>query len=184
MGKQSFSTQSGGETPVDKAETITLFGEKAGRYSINQRRKAGVAFVSEERLGHGAAPAMSLTDNIVLTRATSDEAMHRNGQINRRLAQDIREKVCADFDVRRSSDNPPAGSLSGGNLQKFIMGREIGSNPSLLIINQPTWGVDAGAAQNIRQTLIDCAGKRHGGTGHLPGSRRDFRDRRRYCGAV
>ena len=61
------------------------------------------------------------------------------------------------MDVRKSSENPIAAALSGGNLQKFIMGRELDRQPSVIIVNQPTWGVDAGAAQRIRQALIDLA---------------------------
>jgi simple sugar transport system ATP-binding protein len=61
------------------------------------------------------------------------------------------------MDVRKSGDDPLAGSLSGGNLQKFIVGRELDRQPSVLVVNQPTWGVDAGAASRIRQALIDLA---------------------------
>ena len=61
------------------------------------------------------------------------------------------------MDVRKSGENPPAGSLSGGNLQTFIVGRELDRQPAVLVVNQPTWGVDAGAASRIRQSLVDLA---------------------------
>ena len=61
------------------------------------------------------------------------------------------------MDVRKSGDDPAAGSLSGGNLQKFIVGRELDRQPAVLVVNQPTWGVDAGAASRIRQALVDLA---------------------------
>jgi simple sugar transport system ATP-binding protein len=61
--------------------------------------------------------------------------------------------------VRKGKADPPAGTLSGGNLQKFVMGREILREPGVLIVNQPTWGVDAGAAATIRQALIDLASR-------------------------
>ncbi|MND62706.1 Galactose/methyl galactoside import ATP-binding protein MglA [compost metagenome] len=61
------------------------------------------------------------------------------------------------MDVRKSGEDPAAGSLSGGNLQKFIVGRELDRQPSVLVVNQPTWGVDAGAASRIRQALVDLA---------------------------
>ena len=61
------------------------------------------------------------------------------------------------MDVRKSGDDPAAGSLSGGNLQKFIVGRELDRQPAFLVVNQPTWGVDAGAASRIRQALVDLA---------------------------
>jgi ABC-type uncharacterized transport system ATPase subunit len=59
------------------------------------------------------------------------------------------------MDVRKSAEDPEASALSGGNLQKFIIGRELDRSPSVLVVNQPTWGVDAGAAARIRQALID-----------------------------
>ncbi len=61
------------------------------------------------------------------------------------------------MDVRKSGADPLAGSLSGGNLQKFIVGRELDRQPTVLVVNQPTWGVDAGAASRIRQALVDLA---------------------------
>jgi simple sugar transport system ATP-binding protein len=67
------------------------------------------------------------------------------------------KRVCEIMDVRKASENPVASALSGGNLQKFIMGRELDRQPLVMVVNQPTWGVDAGAAQRIRQALIDLA---------------------------
>ena len=61
------------------------------------------------------------------------------------------------FDVRKAGPDPAAGTLSGGNLQKYLMGREILAEPGILVVNQPTWGVDALAAAHIRQALLDLA---------------------------
>ena len=61
------------------------------------------------------------------------------------------------MDVRKSAPDPEAAALSGGNLQKFIVGRELDRKPSVMVVNQPTWGVDAGAAAHIRQALIELA---------------------------
>jgi len=68
-------------------------------------------------------------------------------------------RVREEFDVRAGSENPVAGSLSGGNLQKFVVGREMLREPGVLVVSQPTWGVDAGAASVIRRALIDLAGR-------------------------
>jgi simple sugar transport system ATP-binding protein len=67
------------------------------------------------------------------------------------------DRATETFDVRKAKRDPEAASLSGGNLQKFIVGREILRNPAVLVVNQPTWGVDAGAAAVIRQALLDLA---------------------------
>ena len=79
------------------------------------------------------------------------------GLINRSAAQDVNTKVTEFFDVRKGTPDPEARALSGGNLQKFVVGREVALEPRILVVNQPTWGVDAGAAALIRQTLIDLA---------------------------
>ena len=81
----------------------------------------------------------------------------RKGFVDRGRAQSIGERVAVDFDVRKGQRDPEARSLSGGNLQKFVVGREILRKPALLVVSQPTWGVDAGASATIRQALIDLA---------------------------
>ena len=83
--------------------------------------------------------------------------MTRSGFIDRAAAQEINNRITQKFDVRKGKPDPEARSLSGGNLQKFVVGRELDREPQVMIINQPTWGVDAGAAALIRQALIDLA---------------------------
>ena len=112
-----------------------------------------MTFVPEERLGRGAVPSMSLADNSLLT-------AHRLGLVRFGLVLPSRvaafaEQCVRDFDVRCAGVQAEAGSLSGGNLQKFIVGREVMQRPHVLIAAQPTWGVDVGAAAAIRQALID-----------------------------
>ena len=128
-----------------------------GAQDISARRRLGAAFVPEERLGHSALPSLVLSDNVLLTRHASDAGMVRVGFIDRPRTREVGERVVRDFDVRTGHPNPQASALSGGNLQKFVLGRELDRNPRIVVINQPTWGVDAGAAALIRQALIDMA---------------------------
>ena len=79
------------------------------------------------------------------------------GLIKRLVARKYTDEVIEAFDVRTTGARSSAASLSGGNLQKFIMGREILQNPEVLVVAQPTWGVDAGAAASIHQALVDLA---------------------------
>src|SRR5947209_14784243 len=136
--------------------TVVIDGQAAGHLSITKRRKLGAAFVPEERLGHGTAPRMKLSENALLT-GHAASGMVAHGFIN--TAATLRAVDCAteSFDVRKAKRDPEAASLSGGNLQKFIVGREILRNPAVLVVSQPTWGVDAGAAAVIRQALLDLA---------------------------
>jgi simple sugar transport system ATP-binding protein len=99
---------------------------------------------------------MSLSDNLVLSRHGTDR-LDRYGMVNFRWARRLSDEVVSKFDVRISGKNPLASSLSGGNLQKFVVGREILARPGVLVVDQPTWGVDAGAAVAIRQALINLA---------------------------
>ncbi|MYG42827.1 MAG: hypothetical protein F4203_06770 [Rhodobacteraceae bacterium] len=122
----------------------------------NERRKRGLLFAPEQRVGHSAAGEMSLTENAYLT-AADRKALSQAGIINWSRAAEFSRTIINQFDVRTPGTDNFAQSLSGGNLQKFVIGREILQNPELLIVNQPTWGVDAAAAASIRQKLIDLA---------------------------
>jgi general nucleoside transport system ATP-binding protein len=140
-----------GET-LTNTDAIKIDGIACGSEGITKRRGRGAAFVPEERLGHGAVPGFTLADNTVLTRFNDAELI-----IDNSIYLALSEKIIKSYDVRMSKPNPEAKSLSGGNLQKFVVGRELERNPTVLVINQPTWGVDAGAAAAIRQALIDLA---------------------------
>jgi general nucleoside transport system ATP-binding protein len=146
-----------GERSANSRDAIRIAGEPCGRLDVTGRRRLGAAFVPEERLGHGAAPALTLSDNILLTRYGTDADLVRGGFLNRGAASAINDRITDTFDVRKGKPDPEARALSGGNLQKFVVGRELDRNPKLLVINQPTWGVDAGATAVIRQALINLA---------------------------
>ncbi|MCZ2090576.1 MAG: ABC transporter ATP-binding protein [Burkholderiales bacterium] len=140
-----------GEDRRAPAASILIADQAAGRLSPSRRRALGLHFVPEERLGRGAVPDMSLAHNLLLTRreAVGPLGWLRTGTL-RAQAQAIIER----FRVKAAGPQAPARSLSGGNLQKFIMGREIDARPRLLIVSQPTWGVDVGAAAQIRGELL------------------------------
>tara|TARA_R110002049_G_scaffold29972_1_gene101876 strand:- start:48151 stop:49668 length:1518 start_codon:yes stop_codon:yes gene_type:complete len=120
------------------------------------RRAMGILTAPEERLGHAAVPDMSLTENAMLTGAAR-EGLDRGGMLDWRAARVFAQKIIETFDVRTPGPGNAARSLSGGNLQKFVIGREVLQRPDLLVVNQPTWGVDASAAAAIRQALLDLA---------------------------
>ncbi len=142
-----------------RSTNITLEGKAVGKLNPNNRRvNFGLASVPEKRLGHGATPDMSLVDNAFLT-AYQHLKLLKNGLIDYTKTRQFAEKIIADYGVKTPSSDVPAGSLSGGNLQKFIVGRELSQNPDILVIAQPTWGVDAGAAQTIRQAIRELAAK-------------------------
>ena len=149
-----------GERGLASSSMLLIDGRPMGHDGVNVRRKAGAAFVPEERLGHGAVPGFTLSQNVILTRHASDESLVKSGLVKADGAQDVSARVIKSYDVRKGKPDPEARALSGGNLQKFVMGRELDRKPGVLVVNQPTWGVDAGASATIRQALVDLA--RHG----------------------
>lgn len=156
-GQSEFFDALSGERTASNPAMISIEGMSAGATGVTERRQMGAAFVPEERLGHGAVPEFSLSENLILTRYASDPELRNGMMLDRGSAGSISARVCEACDVRKAGADPEARSLSGGNLQKFVVGRELDRQPRLMVINQPTWGVDAGAAALIRQALIDLA---------------------------
>jgi simple sugar transport system ATP-binding protein len=137
-------------------EALRLKGQPIGRLGPEQRRALGLLSAPEERLGHAAAPDMTLTENALLS-GRGREGLDRHGFIRWGAARAFAKRIIERFDVRTPGTEVAARALSGGNLQKFVIGREILQRPEVLVVNQPTWGVDASAAAAIRQALLDLA---------------------------
>ncbi len=160
-GQQELLKAISGERPLRRSATgagrIRLGTLDVGEFDAARRRQLGLGFVPEERLGRGAAPELSLADNALLTGylPAANTGMVRNGLIQRGAVRDFARKVIARFNVKCGGEQSAASSLSGGNLQKFIVGREIALAPRVMVFAQPTWGVDVGAAMLIRQAIID-----------------------------
>jgi ABC-type uncharacterized transport system ATPase subunit len=130
--------------------SIRLDGAPIGALGPRQRRALGLRYVPEERIGHGAVPELSLAENALLT----VDQLQRHGFVRPGAALAYADQVVRHFDVRCPGATARAGSLSGGNLQKYLVGRELLAEPKVLLVNQPTWGVDVGAAAAIRNALI------------------------------
>ncbi|PND37690.1 ABC transporter [Paucibacter aquatile] len=150
-GQQELLAALSGEDPRAPRGSVQLFGSDIARASPRRRRRMGLHFVPEERLGRGAVPELSLAQNTLLTRT---EAVTRWGWLRQAQVQRLAQHLISRYQVRAGGAGAAARSLSGGNLQKFIVGREIDAAPKVLLIAQPTWGVDVGAAAQIRAELL------------------------------
>lgn len=157
-GQDELFAALSGERPSPAADSVVIDGRPAGLLPITRRRQLGAAFVPEQRLGHATAPRLRLSDNVLLTGHAAG-GLVKHGFISRAALLGTVDKIAAVFDVRKAKRDPEASGLSGGNLQKFVVGREILRDPGVLVVAQPTWGIDAGAAVTIRQALIDLAGR-------------------------
>ena len=150
-GQQELLAALSGEDCRANAGSIKLFGNDISRAGPTKRRALGLHFVPEERLGRGAVPTLSLAANTLLTR---HEPLRAFGWIDVAATRALAAKLIERFKVKAGGPDAAAKSLSGGNLQKFIVGREIDAQPKVLIVAQPTWGVDVGAAAQIRGELL------------------------------
>jgi general nucleoside transport system ATP-binding protein len=150
-GQKELMAAISGEDARAAPQTIQIQGQGAGHLTPAQRRPLGLHFVPEERLGRGAVPVMSLAHNVLLTR---QEAVSGAGWISPTRLREQANTIISRFGVKAGGANAAARSLSGGNLQKFIMGREISAQPKLLVVSQPTWGVDVGAAAQIHAEIL------------------------------
>ena len=145
-----------GEYLVNDKDTIMFNNKDLSFMKPNERRKHGLSFIPEERIGHATISSFKLSDNFYLTDYINKDSS-RFGIVNNQFNKSNAENIVKNYDVRIPYENPTASSLSGGNLQKFIVGREISRAPKLLIASQPTWGVDIGAALEIRKQIINIA---------------------------
>lgn len=158
-GQGEFFEAVSGEALQETPDQVRIRDKPVGRLDISARRRLGAAFVPEERLGHGAAPRMRLSENLLLSRHATDgkTLVGSAGLIKTAAISAATQRIVTEMDVRKNAPDPEAAALSGGNLQKFIIGRELDRQPAVMVVNQPTWGVDAGAAARIRQALIELA---------------------------
>ena len=128
-----------------------LLGADVARASAGRRRRQGLHYVPEERLGRGAVPTMGLAHNLLLTRR---EPVRAGGWLDLGRMAAMTREIIERFNVKAGGPASAARSLSGGNLQKYIVGREIDARPKVLVVAQPTWGVDVGASAQIRGELL------------------------------
>ena len=132
---------------------VQLDGNAIDRHSVSMRRHGGVRYVPADRRGVGSIGALSITENIILG---SCGRFSRHGLVQRRDASDKANELIDRYEVLTPSPEFPAGNLSGGNLQKMILARELEGGARLLVVEQPTRGLDVKATARVRQTLLGC----------------------------
>lgn len=159
-GQKELLAALAGERRTANASAVKVCGTDAGHMGPTERRKLGLSFIPEERLGRGAVAEFPLTENGLLT--AYPHGFVRAGLIRTGMVQKYAAGIIKRFNVKASGIEARGSSLSGGNMQKFIVGREIGTNPRVLLAAHPTWGVDIGAAIAIRQALMDLAAEGSG----------------------
>jgi ABC-type uncharacterized transport system ATPase subunit len=150
-GQQELLAALSGEDRRAPSGSVMLLGADVARASAGRRRRQGLHYVPEERLGRGAVPTMGLAHNLLLTRR---EPVRAGGWLDLGRMAAMTREIIERFNVKAGGPASAARSLSGGNLQKYIVGREIDARPKVLVVAQPTWGVDVGASAQIRGELL------------------------------
>ncbi len=151
-GQRELVAALSGEAVSRNPSAVLLHGEPIGHLGVDERRARGLSFIPEERFGRGAVPEMTLAENSVLT---ARARLSSHGWVDHKAASADAAATMGEYNVKARSADVAASSLSGGNLQKFIVGRELRQRPRVLIAAQPTWGVDVAASAQIRQALVD-----------------------------
>ena len=134
--------------------TITLKGQDITRASVRARQEAGISHVSEDRMRYGSAPKLSLEDNTI-SKVYYTDRLKSHGLIDGKKVSEFTNRILKEFLVKYDNSKQTVSELSGGNVQKLIVGREFDYEPDLLIMNQPTRGIDVGAIEFIRKKIVE-----------------------------
>ncbi len=145
-------------TGLSKARSgeVCYLGESYSTEAWKKNRKLGMAYVPEDRHHTGCVGSMSIADNFALTRLSAYSTGFGGLTLDRERMIADGERAVEDFSIKAESSADTAGSLSGGNLQKMILARELAKKPQLFIAEQPTQGLDISATEDIWQALLAC----------------------------
>lgn len=134
--------------------TVSLLGEDVTRASVRHRRDRGLAYIPEDRHLVGTAPGLTIEENLAATHLRPP--ITHAGWISDSQMDEFGEQLIEEFDIRGATPRTTAGSLSGGNMQKVVIAREFTSDPKVLVVSQPTRGVDVGATEFVHQSLVSA----------------------------
>lgn len=135
------------------AGEVSLNGSDIRGKSVHQIRESGLAYIAEDRMEFGCAPDMSIRDNIIADRFFKKE-YHNGPFINRKYIDQMVNQYIKDFEIACDDPDQPIRMLSGGNIQKVVVAREFTSGSNFILANQPTRGIDVGAAEMIRKLIV------------------------------
>ena len=153
-GQRELAEAIAGLREIEPGSSIELDNSDVTLCSTHERREKGLGFIPEERIPDGAIPDFTVSENLVLVNH-GDENFTKRGLFSFDSIRSHNAELVSDFDVKTPSIETPTSSLSGGNIQKVILARELSAKPTFLLACQPTRGVDIGAAEYIHNRLIE-----------------------------
>ena len=139
--------------------TITMNGKDISNAPVLARQEAGISHVSEDRMKFGTAPKLSLEDNAI-SKVYYTDKLKTHGLLDSKKISEFTNRILKEFLVKFDNSKQSIAELSGGNVQKVVVGREFDYEPDLLIMNQPTRGIDVGAIEFIRKKIVDMRSRK------------------------
>ena len=137
---------------IDYSGKIFINNKDVSRKGVKSRKKLNLSYIPENRLGVGLAPGVSVLDNSIVR----DYFKTRLGpHLSRSKTETYLESLIKKFSIKAPNSKAEISTLSGGNMQKLLMGRELVSNPEVIIASQPTRGLDVNAVEAIHTLLVD-----------------------------
>ena len=138
---------------------ITMNGKDISNAPVLARQEAGISHVSEDRMKFGTAPKLSLEDNAI-SKVYYTDKLKTHGLLDSKKISEFTNRILKEFLVKYDNSKQSIAELSGGNVQKVVVGREFDYEPDLLIMNQPTRGIDVGAIEFIRKKIVDMRSRK------------------------
>ncbi len=133
---------------------IRFKGENISRKSVSNRHEMGISYITDDRMNEGCVLDLSLSENAILRRYCQTPYSRFN-IINNSVVDSYADKLISDFDVKATGPDVRAGTLSGGNIQKFILARGLSTKPGLIVCSKPTYGLDARTVSYIQELLLE-----------------------------
>jgi len=152
-GQTELAAAIAGMRAISSGEVI-LGGKDVTIASVADRRHNGLAYIPEDRQHEGTAPELSVAINVAATHLSPPIARH--GWLSNRAVRALARRLIREFDIRGASPSTAVGTLSGGNMQKVVIAREFDAQPSVLLVSQPTRGVDVGAMEFVHNALVSA----------------------------
>ncbi|MCO6052196.1 ABC transporter ATP-binding protein [Mesorhizobium sp. RP14(2022)] len=154
-GQTELAEAIAGLLPI-QAGTVRLNGRAITGTTVPERISAGLGFVPEDRLDRGLSPTMTIAENVAATNYRRAHLL-RGGLVDPARRDAFAERAIREFDVRGAAPDRAIGQLSGGNMQKLVVAREMARRPRVLVVAQPTRGLDIGAAEFIHSRILEAA---------------------------
>jgi general nucleoside transport system ATP-binding protein len=152
-GQRALAEAVSGQRRLERGE-LRFFGAPIGHVGVTGRQKLGLRYLTDDRLGEGIVPGLPVSINIFL-KLIGEAPFWRQGRIHKRAIDDRSRELIERFDVRTPSVDARAGTLSGGNVQKVLLARELSFDSKVVIFHKPTYGLDLKTTRTVRQMIRD-----------------------------